>query len=222
MDIRGEPRLDAFTGQIPTTAPVQGAYATSVKPVLDRLLGSLLLIFASPIIAVVALVVLFKLGRPVFYSHVRIGHKGVPFRLYKFRTMLPDRRQAQNGFKGEDRRANHKSPHDPRHTTAGRVLRARRLDELPQLWNVVKGEMSLVGPRPEVPSEVGKYEDWQHRRHLVKPGLTGLWQISEHNGEPMREHTELDLEYLERIGFVEDLRILAKTPLAMLGRRSGR
>ncbi len=223
MDTRsGEPRLNALNGKTSARTRADSVYATSIKPILDRVVGTILLIIVSPVIAVVALAVLIKLGRPVFYSHVRVGQNGVPFRVHKFRTMLPDRRRTHDGFDGEERRANHKSSNDPRHTKAGRFLRARRLDEFPQLWNVVKGEMSLVGPRPEVPSEVEKYEDWQHRRHIVKPGLTGLWQISEYNGQPMREHTELDIEYLERIGFFEDLRILARTPLAMLGKRAGK
>lgn len=217
---RGESTLDASNGH--DSIASESAYSKLVKPAFDRLFGAVLLIIAIPLLAVIAVFVVSSIGRPIFYSQTRIGHKGEPFQLHKFRTMLPDRRQGQNGYDGQDRRFNHKSSEDPRHTNIGRVLRSSRLDELPQLWNVVKGDMSLVGPRPEVPSEVAKYEDWQHRRHVVKPGITGLWQISEQNGKPMRDCTEIDLEYLERIGFFEDMRILLRTPLAMLGKKRGR
>ncbi len=225
MDIRsGEPRLNAFNGGHPESAvvPARGIYPRLIKPVLDRVLGLTLLIVAIPFLLAVALVVLFSIGRPLLYSHQRIGFRGEPFTLYKFRTMLPDRRNESSYFNGEERRMNHKSPHDPRHTRVGRFLRATRLDELPQLWNVVRGDMSLVGPRPEVPAVVDRYQTWQHQRHLVKPGLTGLWQISAQNGKPMHECTELDLEYVSRIGFSEDMSILLRTPFAMLGTRRGR
>lgn len=223
MDTRqSESALDTSNGHIqPAVLPDDGPYATWVKPILDRVLGVVLLVIAIPIIALVVVVVALTIGIPVFYSQTRIGRNGEPFRLHKFRTMHPDRRQDQTSFAGEERRRTHKSPDDPRHTLVGRALRASRLDELPQLWNVIRGEMSLVGPRPEVPSVVEHYEPWQHRRHLVKPGLTGLWQISEQNGKPMHECTEIDLEYLERLGFLEDMGIMLRTPLAMLGKRRG-
>ncbi|HEX6946693.1 MAG TPA: sugar transferase [Acidimicrobiia bacterium] len=221
MDTRSsESRLDALH-DAEFESLTSRIYLRLVKPVIDRVLGALLLIIASPLLLIVAIVVRVTLGRPVLYSRPRIGYRGKPFTLHKFRTMQPDRREVQVPFDGEERRKNHKSKHDPRHTRVGRFLRATRLDELPQLWNVVKGEMSLVGPRPEVPAIVERYEPWQHQRHLVKPGLTGLWQISEQNGKPMHECTEIDIEYLRKIGFFQDVSILAKTPLAMLGKRKG-
>jgi lipopolysaccharide/colanic/teichoic acid biosynthesis glycosyltransferase len=101
------------------------------------------------------------------------------------------------------------------------MLRATRLDELPQFLNVVKGDMSMVGPRPELPEIVSRYEPWQHHRHIVKPGVTGPWQISDQNGDLMFEHTEIDLAYLEQIGFLKDMGILLRTPAAMLGGKKG-
>lgn len=220
---RSESTLNSSNGHAlhEVQVALEGPYLVWAKPTLDRLVGLFLLLVASPIILGVALVVAATMGPPVIYSQIRIGLDGVPFMVYKFRTMGPDRRGNQQPFPGEDRRVNHKSPDDPRHTKVGRFLRAARLDELPQLWNVVKGDMSLVGPRPEVPSVVAGYEPWQHQRHLVKPGLTGLWQVSDQNGKPMHECTEIDLEYLRQIGFFQDLSILARTPLAMLGKRRG-
>jgi lipopolysaccharide/colanic/teichoic acid biosynthesis glycosyltransferase len=104
-------------------------------------------------------------------------------------------------------------------TLVGKALRATRFDELPQFLHVVNGEMSMVGPRPELPEIVSRYEPWQHHRHLVKPGVTGPWQVSSQNGDLMYEHTEIDLDYLEQVSFVHDLAILARTPMAMVRRR---
>ncbi|MEX0865234.1 MAG: sugar transferase [Acidimicrobiia bacterium] len=198
-----------------------GPYVNLVKPILDRVIGLFLLTFFSPIIIIAGLVILIRLGRPVFYSQERIGLDGRSFRLHKLRTMVPDRRSGHRGYHGEERRLTHKSLNDPRVAPVGRVLRRMRLDELPQFWNVVKGDMSLVGPRPELPDIVRQYEPWQHQRHQVKPGVTGPWQVSHRNGKLMHECTELDLDYLEHIGLLHDLRILAETPLAMVGGRKG-
>jgi lipopolysaccharide/colanic/teichoic acid biosynthesis glycosyltransferase len=116
------------------------------------------------------------------------------------------------------RRQTHKAPHDPRHTGLGRSLRALSLDELPQLVNVLRGELSLVGPRPELVEVVATYEPWQHARHTVKPGLTGLWQITERaDHEPMHHHVDTDLRYIEQLSFWTDVRILLLTPLTLLG-----
>jgi lipopolysaccharide/colanic/teichoic acid biosynthesis glycosyltransferase len=116
------------------------------------------------------------------------------------------------------RRRTHKTIHDPRHTRFGRALRALSLDELPQLVNVLRGELSLVGPRPELVEVVATYEPWQHARHAVKPGLTGLWQITERGDhEPMHHHVDTDLRYIDQLSLATDLRILALTPLVLLG-----
>jgi lipopolysaccharide/colanic/teichoic acid biosynthesis glycosyltransferase len=200
-------------------SPPTGLYPRLVKPLIDRLLGLALLILFSPLIAVSALAVLVTMGRPVFYTQERIGLHGRPFRLYKIRTMIPDRRITLTSYSGTERRVVHKSSSDPRVTLVGKALRASRFDELPQFLNVVRGEMSMVGPRPELPEIVARYEPWQHHRHLVRPGVTGPWQISNHNGDLMFEHTDLDLAYLGDISFVHDIGILARTPMAMVGRR---
>ena len=201
-----------------TSAPT-GAYPLVIKPVFDRAIGLLLLIVFSPVIGVSALAVLVTMGRSIFYSQERIGLGGRLFRLYKIRTMIPDRHVGEAVFIGAERRIVHKSVDDPRVTLVGKVLRATRFDELPQFLNVVKGDMSMVGPRPELPEIVRRYEPWQHDRHLVKPGVTGPWQVSNHNGDLMYQHTEIDLEYLEQISFTHDLGILVRTPRAMVGRK---
>jgi lipopolysaccharide/colanic/teichoic acid biosynthesis glycosyltransferase len=204
-----------------TRANSKGLYVRIVKPVVDRTLGAMLLVLVSPVIAVSAFMIWRRIGRPIFYTQERVGLNGETFRLYKLRTMIPDRRTTQNGYAGPDRRKTHKSPRDPRVVPVGRTLRELRFDELPQFLNVVKGDMSLVGPRPELPEIVATYEEWQNARHWVKPGLTGPWQISDHNGKPMHECTAVDLDYIREMSLWNDLRIIAGTPRAMIGGRKG-
>lgn len=191
---------------------VPQAYERFLKPVLDRVLGAVLLLLLAPVLLAVVASVRLALGPGVIYTQRRIGLEGRPFTLYKFRTMHPDRRRAQRPFRGPNRRRRHKSPHDPRHTDLGRFLRAYSLDELPQLWNVVRGDLSLVGPRPELVDVVAGYQPWQHRRHEVKPGLTGPWQVSKRDdsGE-MHLHVETDLRYVDRISPTTDLKLLLQT-----------
>ena len=128
-----------------------------------------------------------------------------------------DRRQLSSG-----RRQTHKSSDDPRHTGLGRFLRASSIDELPQLVNVLRGDLSLVGPRPELPEVVERYEPWQHARHRVKPGITGLWQVTERADDtPMHTHVDTDLQYVETLSASTDVRILLLTLPVLLGLRSG-
>jgi lipopolysaccharide/colanic/teichoic acid biosynthesis glycosyltransferase len=187
---------------------------------MDRTLGFLFLICILPTLLAVALAVRIKLGRGVIYRQTRIGVGGQPFTMFKFRSMRPDLRTSQLPFAGEDRRTSHKTASDPRHTPFGRFLRKTSLDELPQFWNVVvRGDMSLVGPRPELASVVATYDPWQHQRHLVKPGLTGLWQVHHrHKASPMRDDTDIDLTYIRELSIGADLRILLATVPVVLGR----
>jgi lipopolysaccharide/colanic/teichoic acid biosynthesis glycosyltransferase len=193
-------------------------YERFVKPVVDRLIGLVLVVVSIPALALIALAIWVTLGSPIVIRQDRIGRGGRPFHMLKFRTMRPDRRRRPDPlYAGLERRRTHKSPHDPRHTPLGRKLRQNSLDELPQLFNVVRGDMSLVGPRPEMRGVVDAYRDWQHLRHMVRPGLTGLWQITERaNGTVMHEHTELDLSYIEHLSAATDLSILWRTPRALL------
>lgn len=199
----------------------KGLYQRLIKPAIDRVGGLVLSIVTFPILMVVVPLIWLRLGRPAIFKQERVGINGQVFTLYKLRTMLPDRRQRVVTFEGTDRRVNHKSPDDPRHVPLGRFLRKWSLDELPQFWNVALGHMSLVGPRPELPEIVAKYESWQHRRHEVKPGVTGLWQVSERGEVPMHEATDIDLEYVESVSLGADLRILMLTIPAALGAQKG-
>lgn len=202
-----------------TAARRRGSYVRIWKPRLDRLLSVFLIIVAAPIMALIALLIRTNLGPNVIFRQQRIGINGSSFDVFKFRTMLPDRRQANVPISFPDRRRTHKSGADPRHTAVGRFLRRWSLDELPQLFNVVRGEMSLVGPRPELSSVVARYQPWQHERHDVKPGLTGLWQVKGRGSGPMELCTDLDIKYAQSICFALDVRILMATAVALLRRR---
>ena len=215
------PFLEIATAASPEVLRPAALYHRAVKPVLDFVGGLVLLVVLAPLIIAVALTVRLKLGKGVIYRQERIGMNGRPFTMYKFRSMEPDRRKSQQPFEGRDRRTCHKRDDDPRHTPCGRFLRRGSLDELPQLWNVVKGEMSLVGPRPELPHIVARYEPWQHRRHDVKPGLTGFWQVSDRAGGLAYESVGLDLDYIRRMSFWTDCGVLLRTVPVTL-RRTGR
>jgi lipopolysaccharide/colanic/teichoic acid biosynthesis glycosyltransferase len=200
-------------------------YERFVKPVLDRVLAAVLLVLLLPLFVIVAIAVAVSLGPPILLAQKRVGRDGEVFGLHKFRTMAPDRRHGGSPYAGVDahtgvdRRLTHKHPEDPRLTRLGRVLRRWSLDELPQLWDVVTGKLSLVGPRPELVGIVAEYEPWQHQRHAVKPGLTGLWQVTARGDGEMHEHTDIDIEYLQHVTLRNDVMILLRTIPAVLSHK---
>ncbi len=181
-------------------------YAT-LKPVIDVPLALVGLLLLSPLLAGVALLVRLKLGRPVLFRQRRPGLHGRPFVIYKFRTMTDAR--------GPDGRL---LPDAERLPPFGRFLRSTSLDELPELWNVVKGEMSLVGPRPLRMSYLSRYTAEQARRHEVRPGLTGWAQVHGRNALPWNRKFELDLWYVRNVSLVLDLEILGRTLRALVVR----
>jgi lipopolysaccharide/colanic/teichoic acid biosynthesis glycosyltransferase len=200
----------------------QRLYLAHMKGALDRVVALVAIVFAVPLMAATALAVRISLGPGVFFYQDRVGLDGALFTCRKFRTMKHSRRKRQEPFAHPCRRVNHKSVVDPRLTPTGRFLRKWSLDELPQLFNVFAGDMSIVGPRPELPAIVARYADPAYMlRHQVKPGLTGLWQISERGSRPMHECVDIDLEYVEKVSLWLDLKIIAKTPLAAFGDHRG-
>ena len=218
---RGGAPPTALSSVLPQVDKPCGLYVRAVKPMLDQALAVGALAVAALPMAVVALVVAVTMGRPVLFRQRRIGIDGEPFDVLKFRTMREDRR-GQRLDVIHDRRHTHKSATDPRHTKVGRFLRRYSLDEFPQLINVLRGEMSLVGPRPELDSVVERYPSALHQRHYVKPGITGLWQVSARGTGPMHENGQWDLAYVGRVSLLTDLQILAKTPRALVGDNAGR
>jgi len=193
-----------------------------LKRALDLAIAVPALIILSPLMALVAIAVKLDSPGPVIFKQVRVGENGRLFTMYKFRSMVHDAEARAQEVIVRDEEGNviHKSPHDPRRTPLGRFLRRWSLDELPQLWNVIKGEMSLVGPRPELPWLVERYESWQRRRFAVPPGMTGWWQIHGRGaGLPMHMATQEDIFYVENFSIGLDIRILAMTIWTVLSGR---
>jgi lipopolysaccharide/colanic/teichoic acid biosynthesis glycosyltransferase len=195
---------------------VERVYARAVKPAVDRAAAAAMLTVMAPVVAVVAAVVRLSLGSPVIYRQVRVGRDGAHFTMLKFRTMTPDRRVRSVPYEGIERRISFEATDDPRHTPVGDMLRRLSLDELPQLWNVVRGDMSLIGPRPEVPPAVATYPEHARERHLLRPGITGLWQVTARGTQPMEQGVEIDIDYVRRVSFGLDCWILARTLPAVL------
>ena len=191
------------------------------KDVFDRVAGSLLLALASPLLLLAVLAVRLDSSGPAFYTQVRVGERGRHFTMIKLRSMYIDadaRREAVVAAGGDaGNEILFKDRNDPRITRVGRLLRRTSLDELPQLVNVVRGEMSLVGPRPALPQEVAEYDDEALRRLLVKPGLTGLWQVSGRSDLSWDSTVALDRHYVENRGAALDAEVLARTLRAVLG-----
>jgi exopolysaccharide biosynthesis polyprenyl glycosylphosphotransferase len=199
--------------------PQAGEAGGLPKRIFDLVFAAFALLVFSPLLLVVAAIVKFSDGGPVFFRQSRIGRDGEPFGMVKFRSMVVDAEsrleelRAQNEF--DD--VLFKMKEDPRITKVGRFLRRYSIDELPQLFNVIRGEMSLVGPRPPLPSEVDRYAVDVHRRLLVRPGLTGLWQVSGRSGLSWDESVRLDLYYVDNWSMLSDLVIMAKTVRAVVG-----
>ena len=197
--------------------PLQGFNAL-VKRVIDVAMSlSALLVLGLPL-AVVAIFVKLTSRGPVFYRQERMGLDGKSFSIVKFRTMTPDAeaRYEELAALSDTRGAAFKMTHDPRITRIGRVLRKSSIDELPQLWNVLLGDMSIVGPRPAPPREVAAYDVWHRRRLSMKPGITGLWQVEARLDEEFDERARLDLTYIDRWSIWLDIKIIARTIPALV------
>lgn len=193
-------------------------FKLAVKQVTDWVLGFFLTVLFAPVMILAAILIRFDSPGPVIYTQRRVGQNGRRFRCYKFRSMqvgaeerVSDLRPFNEGtgpiFKMKD---------DPRFTRVGRFIRRHSIDELPQLLNVFKGEMSLVGPRPALPQEVNEYEAWQHRRLQSRPGLTGMWQVSGRSDLLFDEMVMMDIYYIENWSLALDLKILIRTVAAMV------
>jgi exopolysaccharide biosynthesis polyprenyl glycosylphosphotransferase len=194
--------------------------ARVVKKGIDLIASSLFILLLAPVLATVAVLVKASSPGPVLFKQVRIGKNGKPFRMYKFRSMFTDAESRLDELRTENDHGTggvlFKMHDDPRVTAIGRHLRRLSLDELPQFFNVLIGNMSLVGPRPPLPSEVAQYERDAYRRLLVTPGITGLWQVSGRSDLDWDESVRLDLYYVENWSVAIDVEILWKTGSAVL------
>ena len=184
-----------------------------VKRFLDIVLSIIGLIVLSPLIIIIAYKIKKEDNGPIFYKQVRVGKNGRHFEMYKFRSMVINADQLLEKLKSKNEVAGamFKMKNDPRVTKIGHFIREHSLDELPQLVNVLKGDMSLVGPRPSLPSEVSKYTAYDKQRLYVIPGCTGLWQATERNDVGFNEMVKLDLEYIRRASLSYDFWIIVKT-----------
>jgi exopolysaccharide biosynthesis polyprenyl glycosylphosphotransferase len=205
-DFLGIPMLDL-------RAAALTEFQRMIKRIFDLLITTGILIFALPVMGIVALLIWLVDGKPILFTQQRAGENGKVFKIYKFRTMVRNAEAVQKQVETVDTQGEliHKTRHDPRITPLGRFLRRLSLDELPQFFNVMRGNMSLVGPRPELPYLVELYKPWQRKRFSVPQGITGWWQIHGRSDKPMHLHTEDDLYYIQNYSIWLDIQILMQT-----------
>ncbi len=214
--------MDHGIGRTNASAAVQSRAGLRWKRPLDVALSGILLLVLAPLLAALVLLIRLQSGGPALYRQERVGLDGQLFTMFKLRTMLVDndqdqhRQVAANWFAGISGSNGYKSLDDPRITPVGRVLRRLSLDEVPQLFNVVRGDMSLVGPRPAIPYELQHYSAEYFERLDVPPGITGLWQVKDRDRVSAGEMMALDLQYVRTASLLLDLKILAMTGPAVL------
>jgi exopolysaccharide biosynthesis polyprenyl glycosylphosphotransferase len=194
-------------------APALNDYQRMVKRAFDLMIGIPFFLFGLPFMGMIALAIKIDSPGPALFIQHRVGENGKLFWMYKFRSMVQDADQRLAEVMRKDSEGNliHKVPDDPRVTRIGRFLRRTSFDELPNLFNVLRGEMSLVGPRPELPVLVDQYQPWQRKRFAVPQGMTGWWQVNGRSSKPMHLHTEDDIYYVQHYSLLLDIKILLKT-----------
>lgn len=190
-----------------------------IKRLIDVVCSFMGVIVLSPLFIIISIIIKTTSKGPVFFSQKRVGKNGKEFDMYKFRSMvvnaeeLKEKLAAQNEMSGPM----FKMKDDPRVTRVGKFIRKTSIDELPQLWNVLKGDMSLVGPRPSLPKEVAQFEEWMYRRLEVKPGLTCYWQVSGRNNIDFEEWMKLDIKYVDERSTWIDIKLIFKTVGVLFG-----
>ena len=195
------------------------SFYEAIKRLIDITCSFVGILVLSPLFIIIAIIIKFTSKGPVFFSQKRVGKYGREFDMYKFRSMvvnaeeLKEKLAAQNEMSGPM----FKMKDDPRVTKVGKFIRKTSLDELPQLWNVLKGDMSLVGPRPSLPKEVAQFEDWMYKRLEVKPGLTCYWQVSGRNNIDFEDWMKLDVKYVEERNLWIDIKLICKTVFVLFG-----
>lgn len=193
-----------------------------VKRFMDIIFSGILLILLSPIYLIISLAIKIEDSGSVFYNQVRVGKWGKHFKMYKFRSMVINAEKLKDNLQNKNESGAgviFKMKRDPRITKIGRIIRKLSIDELPQLWNVFKGDMSLVGPRPPVPKEVKKYKYSDRRRLEEIPGITCIWQVSGRSDIDFEGQVKLDVQYIESQSLLTDIKILLKTiPAVLLGK----
>ena len=193
-----------------------------LKRLLDSVVSAAVLLLGSPVFLLIALAIRLESSGPVFYTAERVGQNGKPFTMYKFRSMREDAEKLRDALADYNQADGplFKMANDPRRTKVGAWLRRLSLDELPQFWNILRGDMSLVGPRAPLAAEVAQYEEWQKKRLSVKPGLTGLWQVNGRSNVPFEEMVMMDIYYIDNWSFGLDINLILRTIPAVI-RRDG-
>ena len=195
------------------------SFYEAIKRLIDIICSFVGILVLSPLFIIIAIIIKFTSKGPVFFSQKRVGRNGKEFDMYKFRSMvvnaeeLKEKLAAQNEMSGPM----FKMKDDPRVTKVGKFIRKTSIDELPQLWNILKGDMSLVGPRPSLPKEVAQFEDWMYKRLEVKPGLTCYWQVSGRNNIDFEDWMKLDIRYVEEKNLWIDIKLICKTVFVLFG-----
>ncbi len=189
------------------------------KRIFDIVASITGIILLSPVFIITAILIKLTSKGPVIFIQERNGYKGKIFKMYKFRSMVVDAEELLKHLEGKNEVSGHmfKIKNDPRTTKIGKFIRKTSIDELPQLFNVLKGDMSMVGPRPPLVREVVNYDKWHNLRMSVKPGITGLWQISKRNSVGFDEMVRLDLKYIRERNFWYDLKLILKTVPVIFG-----
>ena len=186
---------------------------------IDVIVAGVGLILLSPIITIVACAIKLTSKGPIFFLQKRVGKNGELFNMYKFRSMVVNAEELKEKLKHKNEMSGpmFKMKDDPRVTKVGKFIRKTSLDELPQLWNVLKGDMSLVGPRPSLPKEVEQFDSWMFKRLTVRPGLTCYWQVSGRNNIDFEDWMKLDVKYVEERNFWIDIKLIFKTVGVLFG-----
>lgn len=213
-----QPEVIKPVGTVPEAHWSQAVRHT-LKRMFDIAAAALGLLLVLPLMLLVATVIVVDSPGPVFFVQKRVGVRGKSFRMFKFRSMITDAEHLRDSLKPEHEGPLFKMRHDPRVTRVGAFIRRYSLDELPQLFNVLRGDMSLVGPRPPLPSEVAVYDQRAHRRLLVRPGLTGLWQVSGRSDLSWEDGLRLDLHYVDNWSLTGDAVLVLRTFGAVLACR---
>jgi exopolysaccharide biosynthesis polyprenyl glycosylphosphotransferase len=214
LEFAGIPMLDL-------RAPAINDRQRLIKRTFDIVVTTISLILLFPVFITIAIIIKIDSPGPIFFRQKRVGENGQFFMMYKFRSMIPDADIYLKKMFHRDKNGNlvYKTEDDPRITRFGKFLRRTSLDELPQFFNVILGDMSLVGPRPEIPYLVERYEPWQRTRFAVPQGITGWWQIHGRSDKPMHLHTQEDIYYVQNYSLLLDIKILLQTPTIVLKRK---
>ena len=205
--------------EIESESSIEFSLYEVIKRLIDVVCSFLGVLVLSPLFIIIAIIIKTTSKGPVFFSQKRVGKNGKEFEMYKFRSMVVNAEELKENLAAQNEMSGpmFKMKDDPRVTKVGKFIRKTSIDELPQLWNVLKGDMSLVGPRPSLPKEVAQFENWMYKRLEVKPGLTCYWQVSGRNNIDFEDWMKLDIKYVDERSTWIDIKLIFKTVGVLFG-----